>query len=225
MYANPFTKNESTTENKDMSDIHMTEIIVDSDKIKENEKKAKEIELAQQQKQAELKKAKAEISKKEKELHNLGLKERDIQIKKREAEIAILEAEFGPRLKNWPHCYPIIKHYPKDDIPPNLQKMVSKLHKTYLALYFLLGANIIGVAIRNIETQSNGNGISGQELGLSAVYYILVPFLAFITWYYPAYKATKKNSAINYLFFFLFNFIHTIFLCYLFIGFKGYIDI
>jgi hypothetical protein len=199
-----------------MEGVPMTDLdIYVGDEIEKRE------ELATKREKEEEDKKKKTISTKQKELNQIAIKERDILTRKRAAEVAVREATLGPRPKNMPSCYPLVKHYPKDDIPEHLLKPIGRLYSCYLALYLVLPLNIFGIIYMAISEGYDGTGPRGQEIGLSIGYFLLLPPLSFFLWYMPAYRATMNSKSMLYFIFFIINAIHMVILGFMSLGIRG----
>jgi SCAMP family len=178
-YSTPFVKEVSA------NDSQLEEVVVSTPREQDISKR--EQVVAERETQEQVIKQQ-ELLKKEKILNESATKERDAALKRRDAELALREAQLGPRRKNFPSCYPLFQHYIKEDIPPNLIKLVKGLYYCWMSLFLTLSINVVGSIALMVANGVNGFGTEGQQLVLSVLCLVGIPFMSVLLWYFPAYK-------------------------------------
>lgn len=112
---------------------------------------------------------------------------------------------IGSKQKNWPRCYPLVRHDIDHDIPLVGRKYVQKnyfIWKLLILLYLLNLAAIISCMVSRVPKYNNVGG-----LVLAICYLVIVPFIAFFVWHMTLYRAVKSNSTFFFLVFFIIFFI------------------
>lgn len=146
-----------------------------------------------------------DLQKREKELQakEAELRRREQDLKRREDAAA--RAGINLEQKNWPPFFPIIHHDIGNEIPIHLQKLQYTAFSTFLGLVLCLTWNVISVTIAWIQ----GAGV--KIWFLAVIYFIAGVPGAYVLWYRPLYRAFRKESALNFTWFFLFYLVHICF--------------
>ncbi|XP_015943549.1 secretory carrier-associated membrane protein [Arachis duranensis] len=142
------------------------------------------------------------------------LKKKEKELQAKEAELRRREQVYFENLisfctsgivieeKNWPPFFPIIHHDIPNEIPVHLQRMQYVAFSSLLGLVACLSWNIIAVTAAWIK----GEGV--KIWFLSLIYFIAGVPGAYVLWYRPLYRAFRKDSALNFGWFFMFYIIH-----------------
>ncbi|KAL1289268.1 secretory carrier-associated membrane protein isoform X2 [Arachis ipaensis] len=146
--------------------------------------------------------ASTDLKKKEKELQakEAELRRREQEVRRKEEAAA--RAGIVIEEKNWPPFFPIIHHDITNEIPVHLQRMQYVAFSSLLGLVACLSWNIIAVTAAWIK----GEGV--KIWFLSIIYFIAGVPGAYVLWYRPLYRAFRKDSALNFGWFFMFYIIH-----------------
>ncbi|XP_057738791.1 secretory carrier-associated membrane protein-like isoform X2 [Arachis stenosperma] len=146
--------------------------------------------------------ASTDLKKKEKELQakEAELRRREQEVRRKEEAAA--RAGIVIEEKNWPPFFPIIHHDITNEIPVHLQRMQYVAFSSLLGLVACLSWNIIAVTAAWIK----GEGV--KIWFLSLIYFIAGVPGAYVLWYRPLYRAFRKDSALNFGWFFMFYIIH-----------------
>ncbi|MED6182414.1 Secretory carrier-associated membrane protein 2 [Stylosanthes scabra] len=146
--------------------------------------------------------ASTDLKKKEKELQakEAELRRREQEVRRKEEAAA--RAGIVLEEKNWPPFFPIIHHDITNEIPIHLQRMQYIAFSSLLGLVACLTWNIIAVTAAWIK----GEGVKIWFLAL--IYFIAGVPGAYVLWYRPLYRAFRKDSALNYGWFFMFYLLH-----------------
>lgn len=107
--------------------------------------------------------------------------------------------------KNWPPCYPLIRHDIHADIPEVGQKYVATDYLLWKLLCILYVLNLAAVISFRASDHKDYNSIGGLVLAIG--YLILMPLITFFTWHLSVYHAVKKNRTVLFLSFFVMFFI------------------
>ncbi|KAJ7968486.1 Secretory carrier-associated membrane protein [Quillaja saponaria] len=120
----------------------------------------------------------------------------------RRKEEAAARAGIVLEEKNWPPFVPIIHHDIANEIPIYLQRLQYVAFTTLLGLVLCLLWNIIAVTTAWIK-------FGGVKVWFLAVIYFIsgVPG-AYVLWYRPLYRAFRRDSALNFGWFFMFYLLH-----------------
>ncbi|GAB4826896.1 Secretory carrier-associated membrane protein 1 [Ancistrocladus abbreviatus] len=143
-----------------------------------------------------------DLKKKEKELQakEAELRRREQEVKRKEEAAA--RAGIVLEEKNWPPFFPLIHHDIANEIPIHLQRLQYVAFTTLLGMTLCLTWNIIAVTAAWIR------GYSVTIWLLSIIYFIAGVPGAYVLWYRPLYRAFRKDSALNFGWFFLFYLLH-----------------
>ncbi|XP_062161592.1 secretory carrier-associated membrane protein-like [Alnus glutinosa] len=143
-----------------------------------------------------------DLQRKEKELQakEAELRRREQEVKRKEDAAA--RAGIVLEEKNWPPFLPIIHHDIANEIPIHLQKLQYTAFSTFLGLVLCLTWNVIAVTTAWIQ----GEGVKIWFLAL--IYFIAGVPGAYVLWYRPLYRAFRKDSAMNFGWFFMFYMVH-----------------
>ncbi|MED6144868.1 Secretory carrier-associated membrane protein 2 [Stylosanthes scabra] len=146
--------------------------------------------------------ASTDLKKKEKELQakEAELRRREQEVRRKEEAAA--RAGIVLEEKNWPPFFPIIHHDIANEIPVHLQRMQYVAFSSLLGLVACLSWNIIAVTAAWIK----GEGVKIWFLAL--IYFIAGVPGAYVLWYRPLYRAFRKDSALNFGWFFMFYLLH-----------------
>ncbi|XP_052202508.1 secretory carrier-associated membrane protein 3-like isoform X2 [Diospyros lotus] len=142
------------------------------------------------------------LREKEKELHA-----KEAELRKREEHVKRLEeaaARAGIVLEvaNWPPFLPLVHHDITNEVPIHLQKLLYIGFATFLGVVGCLLWNILAVAAAGIT-------LGDVKIWfLSVIYFVLGVPLAYLLWYRPLYRTFRKDSAVNFGWFFLFYLLH-----------------
>jgi magnesium-transporting ATPase (P-type) len=107
--------------------------------------------------------------------------------------------------KNWPPFCPIIHHDIANEVPIHLQKLQYTAFSTFLGIVLCLTWNVIAVTTAWIQ----GGGVKIWFLAI--IYFIAGVPGAYVLWYRPLYRAFRKDSALNFGWFFMFYMVHIAF--------------
>ncbi|GMH05409.1 hypothetical protein Nepgr_007249 [Nepenthes gracilis] len=143
-----------------------------------------------------------DLKKKEKELQakEAELRKREQEVRRREEAAA--RAGIVLEEKNWPPFFPIIHHDIANEIPIHLQRLQYVAFTTLLGLTLCLTWNIIAVTAAWIR------GAAVTIWFLAIIYFISGVPGAYVLWYRPLYRAFRKDSALNFGWFFIFYLLH-----------------
>ncbi|KAK9267414.1 hypothetical protein L1049_009840 [Liquidambar formosana] len=149
-----------------------------------------------------------DLKKKERQLQakEAELRKREQEVKRKEDAAA--RAGIVLEEKNWPPFFPIIHHDIANEIPIHLQKLQYVAFTTFLGLVVCLTWNIVAVTTAWIK----GEGVKIWFLAI--IYFISGVPGAYVLWYRPLYRAFRKESALNFSWFFIFYLIHIGFCIY-----------
>ncbi|KAB1199856.1 Secretory carrier-associated membrane protein 3, partial [Morella rubra] len=100
--------------------------------------------------------------------------------------------------KNWPPFFPLIHHDIANETPIHLQKLQYTAFSTFLGVVLCLTWNVLAVTIAWIQ----GEGVKIWFLAI--IYFIAGVPGAYVLWYRPLYRAFRKESAMNFGWYFLF---------------------
>ncbi|TYH13642.1 hypothetical protein ES288_A06G154900v1 [Gossypium darwinii] len=143
-----------------------------------------------------------DLKKKEKELQakEAELRRRELEVRRKEEAAA--RAGITLEEKNWPPFFPIIHHDIANDIPVHLQRLQYVAFSTFLGLFLCLLWNIVAVTTAWIK------GEAVRIWFLAIIYFIAGVPGAYILWYRPLYRAFRKETALSFGRFFLFDLLH-----------------
>ncbi|GAB2211084.1 hypothetical protein Droror1_Dr00016375 [Drosera rotundifolia] len=146
-----------------------------------------------------------DLKKKEKELQakEAELRKREQEVKRKEEAAA--RAGIVLEEKNWPPFFPIIHHDIANEIPVHLQRLQYLALATWLGLILALTWNIIAVTAAWVR------GGDATIWFLAIIYFVSGVPGSYVLWYRPLYRAFRKDSALNYGWFFMFYALHIIF--------------
>ncbi|KNC52152.1 secretory carrier-associated membrane protein [Thecamonas trahens ATCC 50062] len=138
----------------------------------------------------------------------LNYREKTIEQREREA--------LGARPANWPPCKPIVHMDIVEEIPAEAQSVVTNVYRLWILTYIMLVVNLAAIMTALIEDVT---GVGPFALAL--LFALLSPLLAFYTWYWSLYNATRQAKASLFLIFFVCFFIHILGCLFYALGVPG----
>lgn len=145
------------------------------------------------------------LRKKQKELQS-----REAALQRKEQEISKREASLGIVSKNWPPCFPLIRHNIREDIPEHLQGIMFLGYYIWLGTMLSLLYNVVPITaawIGGAYKSSPGFG----NFFMAVIYLIVCVPGSYFFWYSRLYYAMRKDSGLGMAFFFCGFMTHLVF--------------
>mmetsp|Transcript_9795 Transcript_9795/g.18672 ORF Transcript_9795/g.18672 Transcript_9795/m.18672 type:complete len:307 (+) Transcript_9795:39-959(+) len=161
---------------------------------------------------------------------DLARRERMIKLK----EEALLEREAalrsnsaagggGPQ-KNWPSkCYPIAYHNIRAEIPERHRNLIRQHYTLLLWTWLCLVFNWFAVMVVFFDPPDLKPDVapSASEFGFSIIYLIAGSLFSWSWWYRSIYNGCKSGKSRKWMMYFVFFFMHTVFVIVMTVGFPG----
>jgi hypothetical protein len=134
---------------------------------------------------------------------------REQELQRRLAELEAREAQLRAtgvleKPKNWPVCYPLVRHAIDEDIlDPTTRRLVKFTYYAYILHIVCLTLNMVG-ALAILVSPAEGGAVdssAGTNFGISVVFFALGIPLSWVFWYRPLYNAADQDKASMYLIF------------------------
>lgn len=120
------------------------------------------------------------------------LARREAAVARREQELARAQTQFRDRLKDWPSCYPVLRHNIGEDIPAWNRGMVRWAYLTWLLS--LLGFTYNWLIILLATAANTGQAGLRWWFLATVIWFTGVPG-SFFLWYRSLYYAAKTDGS------------------------------
>ncbi|KAG2435137.1 hypothetical protein HXX76_007222 [Chlamydomonas incerta] len=141
-----------------------------------------------------------------------ALRRKEAELAAKEKQLKELEAKLTAagatiKKKNWPICYPILYHDIAEEIPAQARRIVREGYMTWYGLCICLLWNWFCTCVM-LGTNANQK-VPSWFLGL--LYMLLGIPLSWWLWYKRLYNGAKVDSALGFVWFFVWFAVHTAF--------------